>query len=334
MKTFVTGGAGYIGSHTVLELLREGYEVAVFDNLSNSNKESIARIEIETGKKIELIIGDIRDQETLQTSLGQFKPDCVIHFAGVKSVNESVSNPFKYYDINVNGMLSLLKSMMETNCKRIIFSSSATVYGNPDYLPINENHPTVPENPYGKSKLVCEKILSDLVKSDNNFRAICLRYFNPIGADFTGLIGEYPTDKPNNLLPYILNVVSGEYPHLNIYGNDYQTRDGTGERDYIHVTDVAKFHVKVLEKILILDRFEILNIGTGKCTSVLELVKAFEQSTGLEVPYFFKNRRDGDVASVWADTELAEKKLDFKCERNITQACADAWRWQGNRFEN
>ena len=333
MKIFVTGGAGYIGSHTVLELLRKDYDVVVFDNLSNSNRESLARIEKETGKEFDLITGDIRNQILLKKSLAQYKPDCVLHFAGVKSVHESILNPLKYYDINVNGMLSLLISMMETNCRKILFSSSATVYGHPNSLPLNETHSTVPVNPYGQSKLIAEKILSDWVNSDDNFRAICLRYFNPIGADHTGIIGEAPIGRPNNLFPYIVNVAAGELPQLNVFGDDYQTRDGTGERDYIHVTDLAKFHLNALEKITTLQRFEILNVGTGTSTSVLDLIRTFEKATGMEVPYVVKNRRDGDVARVWADTGLVERKLDFKCERTIFQACVDAWRWQQNRFK-
>ena len=325
MKIFVTGAAGYIGAHTVLELLNSGHQVFAFDNLSNSSLLSLKRVETITNKKIGFSKGDVRDTNHLTIELEKFKPEAVIHFAALKSVTESFKKPLEYYDVNVNGSLSLLESMSKVNCRTVIFSSSATVYGNPEYLPIDETHPTIPINPYGRTKFMVERILQDWVNSGSTEQAICLRYFNPVGAHETGLKGKKTDTASGNLMPIIVEVASGRLPHLNIFGDNYPTRDGTGERDYIHVSDLAIFHQKAVEKISMLERFEVLNIGTGKGTTVKELVKAFENANNIEVPIKISKRRSGDVASSWTSTKKAERKLGYKSSRSINEACKDEW---------
>lgn len=328
MKILVTGGAGYIGSHTVLELLNQKHDVLIYDNLSNSDETVLTRLERISGKSIKFIRGDIRENLKLKTVMKDYSPDAVVHFAALKSIPESFENPNEYYDVNISGTLSLLMAMDHCNCRYILFSSSAAVYGHPHYLPIDEGHPTNPKNPYGKSKLMVEQILSDWVKSTQNCSATCLRYFNPIGAHETGLIGEKSTRLPDNILPYITQVASGKLPYVGIFGNDYETRDGTGARDFIHVSDLAVFHVCALNKRSDLDKFQILNVGTGKNTTVLELISAFERSSDQTIRHVIEGRRDGDVASCWADTQLAERKLNFKAQKSILEACADTWNWE------
>ncbi len=325
MKVFVTGGAGYIGSHTCVELLEAGYEVVVYDNLSNSSKEAIKRVEKITGKRVEFIQGDIRDKEKMKSSLKGC--DAVIHFAGLKAVGESVEKPLEYYDNNVCGTLKLLEAMQEVGCKKIVFSSSATVYGDPDYLPLDEAHPLRTTNPYGQTKLVIEEMLRDLYMSDKEWSIAILRYFNPVGAHKSGLIGEDPQGIPNNLMPYIAQVAVGKREYLSVFGNDYDTHDGTGVRDYIHVVDLAKGHLKALEY---LDKptCEAFNLGTGNGYSVLDMLKAFSKASGKEIPYKFAPRRPGDVAVCYADPSKAKKLLGWEAQKGIEEMCEDTWRWQ------
>ncbi|OUU21529.1 MAG: UDP-glucose 4-epimerase GalE [Candidatus Endolissoclinum sp. TMED37] len=328
MKFFITGGAGYIGSHTCVELLNKGYEVFVFDNLNNSSMKALDRVSQITKQKINFIKGDIRDSYTLSKTMEKFNPDIVVHFAGLKAVSESVLDPLKYFDVNVKGSIELLLTMQKIGCKHLIFSSSATVYGNPNYLPYDEKHSLIPNNPYGKSKLIIEQMIKDWVKSHNKNRAVCLRYFNPVGAHQTGLIGEDPIGIPNNLMPYISQVAVGKRDFLSIYGDNYDTRDGTGERDYIHVVDLAYGHVKVAEKIFELEPFQVLNLGTGKSTTVKELLSAFQKITGKKISFKIVNPRKGDIASSWADTSLVQNLLKIKFERSLEDMCQDAWNWQ------
>jgi UDP-glucose 4-epimerase len=328
MKIFVTGAAGYIGSHTVLELLNSGHDVIAFDNLSNSDIISLERVQKITGKSLEFIYGDVRNTEKLINILERFTPDIVMHFAALKSVSESMDNPIDYYDVNVNGSISLLKAMTKVKCNKFIFSSSATVYGTANYLPFDEKHPINPINPYGRSKLIVEQILQDWAASDEANKAVCLRYFNPVGAHQSGLIGENPRGIPNNLLPFIAQVSCGKRPYLNIYGDDYDTRDGTGERDYIHVVDLAICHLKAAEKILSFDDFQVLNLGTGRGTTVKELVLAFEKASNKKIPIKLQERRSGDVSHCWANPALSRRMLDYLCERTIEDVCRDAWLWQ------
>jgi UDP-glucose 4-epimerase len=325
MKILVTGGAGYIGSHTVLELLNQGHDVLIYDNLINSDETVLTGLERISGKSIKFICGDVRENLKLKTAMKDFLPDVVIHFAALKCIAESFEKPNEYYDVNISGTLSLLMAMDYCDCRYILFSSSAAVYGHPHYVPIDEGHPTDPTNPYGKSKLMVEKILADWVKSSLCRSATCLRYFNPIGAHETGLIGEKLTSSPNNILPYITQVAVGKLPYVGVFGDDYETRDGTGERDFIHVSDLAAFHVCALNKRSDLDKFQILNVGTGKNTTVLELIRTFERSSGQKIRYIVEERREGDVASCWANTQLAERKLNFKAQKSILKACADTW---------
>ena len=330
MKTLLTGGAGYIGSHTSIELLAHGHQVVIFDNFSNSHPEAIRRVESITGQTIPLIQGDVRDQAALEKALKEHAIDSVVHFAGKKAVGESVAQPVDYYDNNVNGTLVLLRAMKNQNVRNLVFSSSATVYGTPKYLPLDEAHPTSVTNPYGRSKLMVEEILTDLYHSDPLWSLAVLRYFNPIGAHASGLIGEDPADIPNNLLPYIAQVAVGRREKLQIFGGDYETVDGTGVRDYIHVVDLARGHVKALEKLAGLEKPELLtvNLGTGNGYSVLQVLQAFEKACGKSLPYASAERRPGDVASCYADPKHALETLGWQAEHDLDAMCADTWRWQ------
>ena len=324
-KIFITGGAGYIGSHTVLLLLEAGYEVRVFDNLSNSSPKSLKRVEKLTGKSIEFIEGDIRDYQKLKESLDGCS--AVMHFAGLKAVGESVENPLKYYDNNVYGSMNLFKAMQKVGVKRIIFSSSATVYGEPRYLPIDENHPLNPTNPYGRTKMMIERILKDIYNSNDGWRVGILRYFNPIGAHSSGEIGEDPNGIPNNLMPYITQVASKRLDKLRVFGCNYDTDDGTGVRDYIHVMDLANGHLKLLEN-LEKEKFAIYNLGTGEGYSVLEIIETFERVNGVKIPYEIVEPREGDIAISYACPYKANNILGWKATRNLEDMCKDAWNWQ------
>ncbi len=324
----VTGGAGYIGSHTLVQLIEHSFSPVIFDNFSNSSPESIRRVEQITGQTIPVIEGDIRSQNDLQRVFEAYEIESVIHFAGLKAVGESVAQPLRYYDNNVYGTLQLLEAMQKYDCKQIVFSSSATVYGDPATVPITEDFPLSATNPYGRSKLMIEEILRDLYVSDNTWKIILLRYFNPVGAHPSGLIGEDPDGIPNNLMPYITQTAVGQLACLSVFGNDYDTPDGTGIRDYIHVVDLAEGHIKALEKIDQIDEVLAVNLGTGQGYSVLEMVKAFEKASGKEVPYCIAPRRPGDIASCYADPTLAREVLGWEVQYGIEKMCEDAWRWQ------
>lgn len=327
MKILVTGGAGYIGSHTCVELLQAGHDVVIADNFSNSKTEATRRIEIITNKKIPVVNLDIRNQSDVEAALRTHKCQAVIHFAGLKAVGESVKNPLEYYDNNVNGTISLLIAMKKCQVDTLVFSSSATVYGEPKYLPLTENHPLSASNPYGRSKLIIEDILRDFYQSSPTSKIAILRYFNPVGAHSSGLIGEDPQGIPNNLMPFVAQVAVGEREYLNVWGNDYPTPDGTGVRDYIHVTDLAIGHVKALDHLQQPQCIEI-NLGTGIGYSVLEVIKAFETASGKKISYKFSERRKGDVAFCYADTSLAQELLNWTAQRNLTDMCNDHWHWQ------
>lgn len=331
MTILVTGGAGYIGSHTVLELLQQGSEVIVLDNLSNSSNESLKRVKQITEKEITFYQGDVQDRECLDEIFKHHNIDSVIHFAGLKSVGESVAKPIEYYQNNVQGTLTLVDAMRDAGVFKLVFSSSATVYGNPASLPIREDFPVGgTTNPYGTSKLMVEMILQDIVKSDDRFALALLRYFNPVGAHKSGLIGEDPNDIPNNLLPYISQVAVGRLEKLSVFGDDYNTKDGTGIRDYIHVVDLALGHLKALERIADNTGAHIYNLGTGNGYSVLEMVNAFEKASGQAVPYQISPRRSGDIAACYAATEKAFNELGWQAERGIDEMMQDTWRWQNN----
>lgn len=330
-RVLLTGGAGYIGSHTAVELLDSGYEVIIYDNLCNSSEVSIDRIKTITGKDLTFYEADILDTDFLKEVLVKEKIDVVIHFAALKAVGESVRKPLEYYHNNLTGTLSLLKAMEETEVKKIIFSSSATVYGDPESTPITEDFPKgVCTNPYGWSKSFMEQIMTDLNTADPDFKVVLLRYFNPIGAHKSGLIGEDPKGIPNNLLPYIAQVAVGKLDYLHVYGNDYETDDGTGIRDYIHVVDLAKGHVLAVEKIDQLKGVEIINLATGNGYSVLDVVKAFEKASGVKIPYKIEARRPGDIDKSYADASYAKKVLGWVAENGIEEMCEDTWRWQKN----
>lgn len=327
----ITGGAGYIGSHTAVELLNKNYNVIVYDNLSNSSRISIDRVEEITGKKISFYEADILDKDKLKEVLVNEKIDVLIHCAALKSVGESVSKPLEYYHNNLTGTLTTLEAMKEVGCKNLIFSSSATVYGNPKNVPITEDFPKGEcTNPYGWSKSMMEQIMIDLQKSDPDWKIVLLRYFNPIGAHKSGKIGEDPQGIPNNLLPYIAQVAVGKLDYLRVFGDDYDTVDGTGVRDYIHVVDLAKGHVCAIDKLDSLDGVSIINLATGNGYSVLEVVKAFEEASGRKVPYKIVGRREGDIAKCFADATKAYKVLGWKAENGIKEMCEDSWRWQKN----
>ena len=326
----VTGGAGYIGSHTVILLIEAGYNVVVFDNFCNSSRESIKRVEKIVGKPISVIEGDIRNRNDLRLAFNTYAVDTVIHFAGLKAVGESVEQPLRYYDNNVYGTVALCEVMQEAGCKSIIFSSSATVYGDPATTPITEDFPTSATNPYGRSKLFIEEILRDLYISDHDWKVVLLRYFNPVGAHPSGTIGEDPNGIPNNLMPFITQTAVGKLSCLSVFGDDYDTHDGTGVRDYIHVMDLAAGHVKALEKLPLFHEVMTINLGTGTGYSVLDMVKAFEKASGREVPYCIAPRRAGDIAKCYADPSYAKKVLDWKASKDIEEMCEDSWRWQSN----
>jgi len=326
MKVLVTGGAGYIGSHTCVELLQAGHEVFAIDNLSNGHEVALERVRLITNCELQFMNADIRDSNALDKIFNTFKPEAVIHFAGLKAVGESVADPVKYYEVNVGGSISLLTAMSKAKCNNIVFSSSATVYGKPKYLPYDEEHPTNPVNPYGCTKLMIENIIHDWTKVDLKRKGTVLRYFNPVGAHESGQIGENPIGVPNNLMPYIAQVADGRLEHLNIFGNDYETADGTGARDYIHVVDLALVHIGVLNQSK-LDKFEVLNIGGGKSTTVLELVSKFEEISGVTIKLKYLPRRDGDLAAFWANSSKLSEKMSWKTERNIKKICEDTWRW-------
>ena len=329
MSILVTGGAGYIGSHTVVELQNVGYDVVVIDNLSNSCKKSLERVEKITGKPVKFYEDDIRDREALENIFRNEDIDSCIHFAGLKAVAESVRIPWEYYDNNISGTLTLLDVMRSHSVKNIIFSSSATVYGTPKFVPITEDCPKgTCTNPYGWTKSMLEQILTDIQFADNEWNVVLLRYFNPIGAHKSGLIGENPTGIPNNLMPYVTQVAIGKRDHLNVFGNDYDTHDGTGVRDYLHVVDLAKGHVMALKKIKDKSGLSIYNLGTGIGYSVLDIVKNFEEATGVKVPYEITGRRPGDIATCYADPSKAAKELGWRAEYGIKEMCEDSWRWQ------
>lgn len=328
MNVLVTGGAGYIGSHTLIELLNAGHDAVVIDNLVNSKTESLKRVEKITGKKVKFYKGDIRDKIILDKIFEENKIDAVINFAGLKAVGESCAKPLEYYENNIEGMLQLAFSMREHNVKNLVFSSSATVYGNPKSVPIKEDFPLSTSNPYGSTKLFIEYILKDLYKADPTFNIVILRYFNPIGAHESGLIGEDPKGIPNNLCPYITQVAVGKRKELGVFGNDYKTHDGTGVRDYIHVVDLAKGHVLAVNKLANNPGLLIVNLGTGHGYSVLDMVKAFERVLGRPLPYKILPRRPGDIDECYADPSYAYEVLGFKAERTLDDMCRDAMRWQ------
>jgi UDP-glucose 4-epimerase len=328
MRLLVTGGAGYIGSHTCLALLRSGHELTVIDNLSNGNIEALERIQMISNRRIVFSQCDIRDYGMLDTIFKEFNPQGVIHFAGLKAVGESVLEPAHYYDVNVGGTAVLLRAMDRSSCKNIVFSSSATVYGEPEYLPCDENHPLRPVNPYGRTKLIGENLLKDWSSAQPGRRAVALRYFNPVGADPSGMIGEDPNGTPNNLMPFISKVAIGSIESLSVYGCDYNTIDGTGVRDYIHVQDLADAHKAAVEQISNFAPFEVFNIGTGQGLSVFQLIREFEKCSGKTVNYNISARRTGDAPAVWANASKAADKLGFRPQRGVREMCADTWRWQ------
>ena len=331
MAILVTGGAGYIGSHTCVELLNAGYDVVVLDNLSNSSEKSLDRVKQITGKEVKFYKGDILDRDILSKILETETIDSCIHFAGLKAVGESVAKPWEYYNNNITGTLTLVDEMRKHGCKNIIFSSSATVYGDPAVIPITEECPKgTCTNPYGWSKSMLEQILSDMQKADPEWNVILLRYFNPIGAHKSGLIGENPNGIPNNLMPYITQVAVGKLKELGVFGNDYDTPDGTGVRDYIHVVDLAVGHVKALKKIKENAGLCIYNLGTGTGYSVLDIVKNFEAATGVKIPYVIKDRRPGDIATCYSDATKAKEELGWTAQYGIKEMCADSWNWQKN----
>lgn len=325
---FVTGGAGYIGTHTVVELLKAGHEVTVFDNFCNSQPEAVVRVQRITGKKATMVQGDIRDTVALVAALRASGARAVIHLAGLKAVGDSVQYPLAYYDNNVVGTVRLLQAMNDCDIKTLVFSSSATVYGDPQRLPLTEDHPLTATNPYGQTKLVIEEMLRDLYRSDPGWRISILRYFNPVGAHASGLIGEDPLGIPNNLLPFVAQVAVGRREFLNVWGNDYATPDGTGVRDYIHVVDLALGHLKALQRLTHHAECQAINLGTGVGYSVLDMVNAFEQASGKPVPYQVAPRRSGDIAACYADSTKAQILLGWRAERGLETMCDDAWRWQ------
>ncbi|WP_075256699.1 UDP-glucose 4-epimerase GalE [Herbaspirillum camelliae] len=327
MNILVTGGAGYIGSHTCVELLNAGHEVIVFDNFCNSSPESVKRVQQITGKTLSLVKGDIRNREQLESVLREFKCEAVIHFAGLKAVGESVEQPLMYYDNNVVGTVRLLEAMQATGVKTIVFSSSATVYGDPQYLPLDEAHPLSASNPYGRSKIVIEDMLRDYYRAHPDWKIALLRYFNPVGAHESGLIGEDPGGIPNNLMPFVAQVAIGRRERLNIWGGDYPTPDGTGVRDFIHVVDLARGHVAALQALDAPQCFAV-NLGTGVGYSVLDVLKAYEKACGKTLPYAIAERRPGDIASCYANPAEAKRKLGWEATLGLEAMCAHSWKWQ------
>ncbi len=329
-SVLLTGGTGYIGSHTCVELINAGYETVLFDNLCNSSPVVVDRIEEITGKQPPFIEGDVRDRAMLDRVFDEHPIDAVIHFAGLKAVGDSVSRPLDYYLNNVCGSTTLFDAMQAHGVRRIVFSSSATVYGMATDMPLTETSPTGPVNPYGHTKLIVEQMLHDMARTDPRWRVLCLRYFNPVGAHDSGMIGEDPGDTPNNLMPYVAQVAIGRLPRLRVFGNDYPTPDGTGVRDYIHVSDLSTGHVAAITRLL--DdapvAYSVVNLGTGRGHSVLEVVRAFEQASGRTVPYDIVEQRAGDVAVSYADPTLAARCMNWRAERDLERMCLDAWRWQ------
>jgi len=326
----VTGGAGYIGSHTVVELLVNGFDLLILDNLSNGSPKVIGRIEQITGKRPNLVVGDVRDSGLLKQLFLEYPIDSVIHFAGLKAVGESVAHPMRYYENNVVGSLALFQAMTEAGIHRLVFSSSATVYGDPPSVPIREDFPLQATNPYGRSKLIIEDMLRDISRADPRWRVALLRYFNPVGAHSSGLIGEDPQGIPSNLMPYVSQVAVGRRPELSIFGGDYPTHDGTGVRDYIHVVDLARGHLAALNALDRLVGAVPINLGTGRGYSVLDVLGAFEQASGNKVPYRIVDRRPGDVATCYADPSVAKEVLGWSAEMDMAKMCEDSWRWQSN----
>jgi len=330
MNILLTGGTGYIGSHTAVVLAQGGHKIVLFDNLCNSSKDVVERIEKIINMSVHFVQGDVRDTQLLIDVMRHYQIDSVIHFAGLKAVGESVKNPILYFANNVQGTISLLQAMQEMGIKTLVFSSSATVYGRPLYLPFDEAHPTNPINPYGDSKLQVEEILRDLAISDPAWRIACLRYFNPVGAHDSGLIGDDPNGTPANLVPYLVRVAAGSIEKLGVFGNDYETRDGTGERDYIHVMDLAEGHMAALEFFKFNVGFHIVNLGTGKSTSVLECIDTFERVSGRSIQLSISPRRAGDLPVVYSDTSLAKEKFGWTARRSLDEMCISAWHYQEN----
>ncbi len=330
MRVLVTGGAGYIGSHACVELLNAGYEVVVIDNLSNSKEEALERVQEITGKHLKFYKADLLDRRALDTVFEEQSIDAVMHFAGLKAVGESVAIPLSYYHNNITGTLMLCEAMQKYGVRDLVFSSSATVYGDPDRVPITEDFPLRATNPYGHTKLMIEQILRDLYRSDNSFNIAILRYFNPVGAHKSGRIGEDPNGIPNNLVPYITQVASGKLDQLRVFGDDYPTHDGTGVRDYIHVVDLVLGHLKALDKLKSNPGIVTYNLGTGQGYSVLEMVKAFEKVVGKPIPYSIVDRRPGDIATCYADPTKAQKELGWTATMGLDEMCEDSWRWQSN----
>ncbi len=330
MRILLTGGSGFIGSHTAVELIEAGHEVVLYDNLCNSSREAAEAVETITGRRAPLVVGDIRDKALMTKVLRDEKIDAVIHFAGLKAVGESCAKPLDYYDNNISGTVVMLEAMKETGVKKLVFSSSSTVYGTPQKLPLTEDHPVGSgiTNPYGRTKVMIEEILSDLCASDPEWSVICLRYFNPIGAHASGLIGENPNGIPNNLLPYVARVASGRLAAVQVFGNDYDTPDGTGVRDYIHVVDLARGHVCAVERVKSVKGWDAINLGTGTGYSVLDIIHAFEKACSRELPYKICPRRAGDIAANWADPQKAKALLGWTAQFGITEMCRDAWHFE------
>ena len=328
MNVLLTGGTGYIGSHTSVVLTKFGHQVILYDNLSNSSDSVLKKLIQITGKKIRFVSGDVRDTQLLASTLASHGIDAVIHFAGLKAVGQSVDKPIEYYANNVQGTISLLQAIQSVKVKTLVFSSSATVYGEPQYLPLDENHPTRATNPYGRSKLYIEEMLNDVAASDPQWRIACLRYFNPVGAHESGLIGDIPKGVPNNLMPYIAQVAAGQLEALNVFGNDYPTPDGTGVRDYIHVMDLAEGHAAALNYLMQTVGWHAINLGTGKGYSVLEMVQTFEKASGREVPYKVVARRVGDAAQCYANPQKATDLLGWSAKRSLDDMCESTWRFQ------
>ena len=328
MRVFLTGGAGYIGSHTLTELLGDGHDVCVYDNFANSQPAALARVRTLSNRDFDIVEGDIRQGDRLADALKAFQPDAVIHFAGLKAVGDSAAFPLEYYENNVQGSISLLRAMDSAGCRRIVFSSSATVYGEPRYLPFDETHPLSPTNPYGRTKLFIEEIIRDWTIARPGTSAALLRYFNPVGAHASGRIGEDPLGPPANLLPFVSQVAVGRREYLSVYGDDYPTRDGTGERDYIHVVDLARAHMAALTYCAARPGCEAINVGVGRGATVLEVIRAFEAVSGCSIPYRIVGRRAGDTASSVADPSKALALLGWRAERDLRDICQSAWAWQ------
>ncbi len=333
MKVFLTGGAGYIGTHVLNELLGRGWQACVFDNFSNSTPLALDRVRALTGLDFDVVEGDITDHGGLCAALSAFRPDAVIHLAGLKAVGESVRDPLLYYRNNVYGAMTLLQAMQDTGVARIVFSSSATVYGIPLYIPYDEVHPLAPVNPYGRTKFFIEEIIRDWITAGNGQSAVLLRYFNPVGAHDSGRIGEDPTGIPDNLMPFVSQVAVGRRSVLDVFGDDYETRDGTGERDYIHVVDLARAHLDALSHAVGHEGCDVFNIGTGRGATVLELVHMFERVTGREIPYRIAPRRDGDIPIMRANPSRAHEVLGWRAERQLDEMCRTAWKWQSDNPE-